>query len=197
MLTHAAPRSPACGVAPSVACASCSARVVAFCGLPHRAPRPPRPPSISFYHTTRPACRAVVASSHHLRCCGSVRHRPNTLAATAMDKAKLQAFLTERGHLDLLREFEAYCSSPASPDPQVVVFDPEMDLEYTLPRSLKNGQRTLARQRARLLTLNPTPGQVTLPITRDSPRSGAVEPLKVNPKRQASRRPLMGLCVTG
>ncbi|GBP96948.1 hypothetical protein EVAR_77061_1 [Eumeta japonica] len=52
-----------------------------------------------------------------------------------MDKSKLQAFLTERGHLDLLREFEAYCSSPASPDPQVVVFDPEMDLEYTLPRA--------------------------------------------------------------
>ncbi|GBP00541.1 hypothetical protein EVAR_76849_1 [Eumeta japonica] len=98
------------------------------------APRVPRRPLIfQNYHTTRPASRAVVAS-HHLRCCGSVRHRPSTLAATAMDKSKLQAFLTERGHLDLLREFEAYCSSPASPDPQVVVFDPEMDLEYTLPR---------------------------------------------------------------
>ncbi|GBP66391.1 Nucleic-acid-binding protein from transposon X-element [Eumeta japonica] len=129
-LTHAAPRSPACGVAPSVACASCSARVVAFCGLPHRAPRPPRPPSISFYHTTRPARRAVVAS-HHLRCCGSVRHRPNTLAATAMDKAK--AFLTERPPRPA--GVRGILLFPASPDPQVVVFDPEMDLEYTLPRA--------------------------------------------------------------
>ncbi|GBP34443.1 Nucleic-acid-binding protein from transposon X-element [Eumeta japonica] len=50
---------------------------------------------------------------------------------------KLQMFLTERGHFDLLREFEAYCASPASSDPQVVVFDPEMDLEYTLPKESK------------------------------------------------------------
>ncbi|GBP39097.1 Nucleic-acid-binding protein from transposon X-element [Eumeta japonica] len=110
-------------------------RVVAFCGLPHRVPRTPPPVSLPNYHATRPACRAVVAS-HFLRCCGSVRQRPSTLAATAMEQ-KLQVFLTERGHLDLLREFEAYCASPASPDPQVVVFDPEMDLEYTLPRVSK------------------------------------------------------------
>ncbi|GBP59825.1 Nucleic-acid-binding protein from transposon X-element [Eumeta japonica] len=124
-------------------CAECCVRVIfrrasprfAFCGLPHRDPRPPRPLSISFYHTTRPARRAVVAS-RHLRCCESVRQRLSTLAGTAMER-KLQMFLTERGHFDLLREFEAYCASPASPDPQVVVFDPEMDLEYTLPKESK------------------------------------------------------------
>ncbi|GBP14698.1 Nucleic-acid-binding protein from transposon X-element [Eumeta japonica] len=130
-----APRSPACGVAPSVVCESCSAarrRV-----LRPTAPRSasPAPPSIPFYHTTRPARRVVVAS-RNLRCCGSVRQRLSTLAATAMER-KLQVFLTERGHFDLLRQFEAYCASPASPDPQVVVFDPEMDLEYTLPKESK------------------------------------------------------------
>ncbi|GBP58708.1 Nucleic-acid-binding protein from transposon X-element [Eumeta japonica] len=52
-------------------------------------------------------------------------------------ESKPQVFLAERGHFDLLREFEANCASPASPDPQVVVFDPEMDLEYTLPRDSK------------------------------------------------------------
>ncbi|GBP67611.1 Nucleic-acid-binding protein from transposon X-element [Eumeta japonica] len=75
-----------------------------------------------------------------------------------MDKSKLQAFLTEAGHLDLLREFE----------------------------------RTLARQRARPLTPDSDPGSSDSPDHLVSPRSGAVEPLKgLNPKRQASRRPLM------
>ncbi|GBP84189.1 Nucleic-acid-binding protein from transposon X-element [Eumeta japonica] len=162
-LTHAAPRSPACGVAPSVACASCSARVVAFCGLPHRAPRPPRPPFYPFYHTTRPARRAVVASRHP-RCCESVRQRLSTLAATAME-SKLQMFLKERGHFDLLREFEAYCASPASPEPQPPP----------------------ARQRAYPLTPTPTPDRV-IQITLTSPRSG-VEKLKMLPN-QDEKRPL-------
>ncbi|GBP07603.1 Nucleic-acid-binding protein from transposon X-element [Eumeta japonica] len=117
--------------------AECCVRVVSRRVLRPTAPRSasPAPPSIPIYHTTRPARRAVVAS-RHLRCCESVRQRLSTLAATAMER-KLQAFLTERGHFDLLREFEAYCASPASPDPQVVVFDPEMDLEYTLPKESK------------------------------------------------------------
>ncbi|GBP67923.1 Nucleic-acid-binding protein from transposon X-element [Eumeta japonica] len=58
---------------------------------------------------------------------------------------KLHNFLKERGHFDLLREFEAYCASPASPDPhpRVVVFDPEMDVEYTLPREPKKRSATV------------------------------------------------------
>ncbi|GBP77769.1 Nucleic-acid-binding protein from transposon X-element [Eumeta japonica] len=59
----------------------------------------------------------------------------------------LHNFLKERGHLDLLREFEEYCASPASPDPhphpQVVVFDPEMDVEFTLPREPKKRPATV------------------------------------------------------
>ncbi|GBP87582.1 Probable RNA-directed DNA polymerase from transposon X-element [Eumeta japonica] len=91
----------------------------------------------------RPARRTVVAS-RHLRCCESVQQRPGTLAATAMER-NLHNFLKERGHLDLLREFEAYCASPASPDahPQVVVFDPEMDVEFTLPREPKKRPATV------------------------------------------------------
>ncbi|GBP87969.1 hypothetical protein EVAR_62476_1 [Eumeta japonica] len=99
-------------------------------------PTAPRPrPRAPFYFVLPHDLARVPRGRHHLRCCGSVRHRPNTLAATAMDKAKLQAFLTEPPRPPA--EFEAYCSSPASPDPQVVVFDPEMDLEYTLPREPK------------------------------------------------------------
>ncbi|GBP91943.1 hypothetical protein EVAR_68798_1 [Eumeta japonica] len=109
-----------------------SPRVVAFCGLPHRVPRTPPPVSLRNY--TRPGPRAARSSR---RICGAAGAFDNdrALAATAMEQN--QVFLTERGHLDLLREFEAYCASPASPDPQAVVFDLEMDLEYTLPRVSK------------------------------------------------------------
>ncbi|GBP63382.1 Nucleic-acid-binding protein from transposon X-element [Eumeta japonica] len=44
-----------------------------------------------------------------------------------MENQRLKDFLTERGHFDLLREFEVYCASPASPDAQAVVFDPDME----------------------------------------------------------------------
>ncbi|GBP07110.1 hypothetical protein EVAR_90647_1 [Eumeta japonica] len=84
-LTHAAPRSP-CG---SRQCVRMFARVVAFAAY-RTAPASPR--ALLFRFTTRPAraaCRRV-APSAVLR----GRHRPNTLAATAMDKSKLQAFLT-------------------------------------------------------------------------------------------------------
>ncbi|GBP39255.1 hypothetical protein EVAR_22661_1 [Eumeta japonica] len=47
----------------------------------------PRPRFISFYHTTRPARGRRVAPSAVLR---GVRHRPNTLAATAMDKSNFK-----------------------------------------------------------------------------------------------------------
>ncbi|GBP93507.1 hypothetical protein EVAR_98259_1 [Eumeta japonica] len=63
-----------------------------------------------------------------------------------------------------------------------------MDLGYTLPRCPKCERSPV---RGHVPDSDPTPDQVTLPITRVSPRSGAVEPLKgLNPKRQASRRPL-------
>ncbi|GBP25703.1 hypothetical protein EVAR_12182_1 [Eumeta japonica] len=110
-------------------------RVVAFCGLPHRVPR--TPPPFLFQITTRPGPRAARSSRRII--CGAAGAFDNGRALSRLPQwsKKLQVFLTERGHLHLLREFEAYCASPASPDPQVVVFDPEMDLEYTLPRESK------------------------------------------------------------
>ncbi|GBP37300.1 hypothetical protein EVAR_35734_1 [Eumeta japonica] len=82
------------------------------------------------------------------------------------------------------------------PDPQVVVFDPEMDLEYTLPRESKRPADARPSE-ARPPTRTPTPDRVILPITRVSPRSGDVEPLKgLNPKRHATQT-LTGLRTIG
>ncbi|GBP44703.1 Nucleic-acid-binding protein from transposon X-element [Eumeta japonica] len=68
-----------------------------------------------------------------------------TRAPARAPRGRRVASPAERGHLDLLREFEAYCTSPASPDPhpQVVVFDPEMDVEFTLPREPKKRPATV------------------------------------------------------
>ncbi|GBP98052.1 hypothetical protein EVAR_99526_1 [Eumeta japonica] len=42
--------------------------------------------------------------------------RPDTFTAVTMESKRLKDFFTERGHLDLLREFEVYCSYSTSPD---------------------------------------------------------------------------------
>ncbi|GBP11630.1 Nucleic-acid-binding protein from transposon X-element [Eumeta japonica] len=59
-----------------------------------------------------------------------------------MENQRLKDFLTERGHFDLLREFEVYCASPASPDAQDIVFDPDMVVEYI--QSKKPNKRPVA-----------------------------------------------------
>ncbi|GBP66351.1 hypothetical protein EVAR_88461_1 [Eumeta japonica] len=132
-----------------VACASSRARR-RVCGLPHRA----RVPALLFRFTTRPgprrARRRVTPSAVLRERSTSAEHS----CGPQWIRSKLQAFLTDAA-TSTSCGFEAYCF-PASPDPQVVVFDPEMDLEYTLPRASINDQRTLARQRARPLTRNPT-----------------------------------------
>ncbi|GBP14946.1 hypothetical protein EVAR_6597_1 [Eumeta japonica] len=46
-----------------------------------------------------------------------------------MDSKRLKVFLTERRHLDFLRELEVYCSYPASPDVPDPVSDPDMEVE--------------------------------------------------------------------
>ncbi|GBP33994.1 hypothetical protein EVAR_24908_1 [Eumeta japonica] len=150
------------------------------------APRVPRAPFLSVlpHDPAREPCGRRVAPSAVLRerstsaehSCG---YRNGQVETSSVPNG--------RGHLDLLREFEAYCSSPASPDPQVVVFDPEMDLEYTLPRESKNGQRTLARQRARPLTLNPT-------RISDSPDNSGFT--TVRRRRAAKGKPKAGLTQT-
>ncbi|GBP95903.1 hypothetical protein EVAR_83543_1 [Eumeta japonica] len=45
-----------------------------------------------------------------------------------MDSHRLRQFLAERGLLDLLRDFEAYCSSPASPEQA----NPDLEMEVEL-----------------------------------------------------------------
>ncbi|GBP95099.1 Nucleic-acid-binding protein from transposon X-element [Eumeta japonica] len=45
-----------------------------------------------------------------------------------MDSHRLKEFLTERGLLDLLKDFEAYCSSPASPEQP----NPDLEMEVEL-----------------------------------------------------------------
>ncbi|GBP83832.1 hypothetical protein EVAR_60309_1 [Eumeta japonica] len=47
-----------------------------------------------------------------------------------MDSAKLNTFLTERGLLGRLCDFEAYYSSPASSEQPNPVSDPEMEVEF-------------------------------------------------------------------
>ncbi|GBP61933.1 hypothetical protein EVAR_44989_1 [Eumeta japonica] len=46
-----------------------------------------------------------------------------------MDGKRLKTFLTDRGHFDLLRELEVYCSYPASPDVQDPFSDPNMEVK--------------------------------------------------------------------
>ncbi|GBP94801.1 hypothetical protein EVAR_60152_1 [Eumeta japonica] len=117
---------PACGVAPVLRARRvprASSRFAAY----RTAPRVPAP-LISFYHGPP---RAYVVASHHLRCCGRV-DIGRTLLRPPQWINQTSSVPNGRG-LDLLREFEALYL-PGLPDPQVVVFDPEMDLEYTLPR---------------------------------------------------------------
>ncbi|GBP93019.1 hypothetical protein EVAR_51826_1 [Eumeta japonica] len=75
--------------------------------------RVPRVPLLPFRFNThsgqRAACRRVVPPAV-LR---KHQQRP-ALAATAMER-KLHNFLKERGHLDLLREFEARTAHPQRP----------------------------------------------------------------------------------
>ncbi|GBP46496.1 Nucleic-acid-binding protein from transposon X-element [Eumeta japonica] len=170
---------PACGVAPSVGCASCPAarrRV-----LRPTAPRSASPatPSIPFYHTTRPARRAVVAS-RHLRCCESVRQRLSTLAATAMER-KLQVFLTERGPFDFLREFEAYCASPTSPDPQGTSSDSDSD-PGSSDSSDHSGFTTVRRRKAAKAS-QPKPEASCLTQTSDGSTYFHLTPSSKKPKK--------------
>ncbi|GBP93651.1 hypothetical protein EVAR_66721_1 [Eumeta japonica] len=123
--------------------------------------------------------------------------RTSTLAAAATDTHRLKQFLAERGLLDLLRDFEAYCSSSASPEQP----DPELEMEVehqSKKESKKNGQLPLARRRALppLLPI-PTPVRVTTRITPTSPQSGVVKLCAQNPKRPISRRRPMDPPTTG
>ncbi|GBP13521.1 hypothetical protein EVAR_6875_1 [Eumeta japonica] len=68
--------------------------------------------------------------------------RPNTLAAATMDSQQLKLFLEERGHLDLLRDFEAYCSYPASPDQPDPNFKPEMEVDNPIKESTKRSSES-------------------------------------------------------
>ncbi|GBP26109.1 hypothetical protein EVAR_15122_1 [Eumeta japonica] len=52
-----------------------------------------------------------------------------------MDSQRLKLFLSEHGDLDLLRDFEAYCASPASPDQPD--FEPEMKIDIPIKESFK------------------------------------------------------------
>ncbi|GBP02286.1 hypothetical protein EVAR_85392_1 [Eumeta japonica] len=98
-LTHAAPRSPARGVAPSVACASCPRARRRVCGLPHRAPRPRAP---FYFVLPHDPARAAVVASHHLRCCGAF-DIGRTLLRPPQWISQTSSVPNGRGHLDLLR----------------------------------------------------------------------------------------------
>ncbi|GBP40978.1 hypothetical protein EVAR_26059_1 [Eumeta japonica] len=74
--------------------------------------------------TARSSCRGFLrgALKEHLATAG-------TIATASMDKKRFKAFLTEHGHLDLLRYFEVYCSSPASSDQPNSVSDSDVEAE--------------------------------------------------------------------
>ncbi|GBP02065.1 hypothetical protein EVAR_88446_1 [Eumeta japonica] len=187
-LTHAAPRSPPAGRAEC--CVRRVPRASSFCGPPHRAPRP-RAPSICF--TTRLHIQAPRGRrKHHPVVLRERSTSAEHLAATAMDKSKLQAFLTERGHL-----------GPAGVR-GILLFPGLPTLGGSGIRS-RNGSRIHAAEGTHKRSANARPSEGTSsdsesdpgssdsPDHRVSPRSGAVEPLKVQTQ---SVRPhnLMGLC---
>ncbi|GBP76976.1 hypothetical protein EVAR_63323_1 [Eumeta japonica] len=50
--------------------------------------------------------------------------------------SRLKAFLTERGHFDLLRNFEVNCLFPASSEPPDAASDSDMEVKLNLPKEL-------------------------------------------------------------
>ncbi|GBP07918.1 Nucleic-acid-binding protein from transposon X-element [Eumeta japonica] len=93
-------------------------------------------------------CVQVCAEPHREVHSDELRHlhragpRASTLAATAMDSHRMKQFLAERGLLDLLRDFEAYCSSPASPEQP----DPELEMEVEhIPKKEPNKRSAAVR----------------------------------------------------
>ncbi|GBP86875.1 hypothetical protein EVAR_83474_1 [Eumeta japonica] len=57
-----------------------------------------------------------------------------------MDSHRLKQFLAERGLLDLLKDFEAYCSSPASPEQP----NPDLEMEVELNTNKEPTKRPAA-----------------------------------------------------
>ncbi|GBP86561.1 hypothetical protein EVAR_69081_1 [Eumeta japonica] len=78
----------------------------------------------------------------------------------------------KRGAFDIGRTLCGYRNGQGSDDP-------EMDLEYTLPRESKMPKN--ARPSEGTSSDRTRPGSSDSPITRVSPRSGAVEPKGLNP----------------
>ncbi|GBP69870.1 hypothetical protein EVAR_49450_1 [Eumeta japonica] len=75
-----------------------------------------------------PACRSVNASQHPTWC---------AVGASSYSRGsryRCESFATERGLLDLLHDFEVYCSSPASPEQPDSAYYPEMEVEIDLSK---------------------------------------------------------------
>ncbi|GBP97661.1 hypothetical protein EVAR_67994_1 [Eumeta japonica] len=156
VLTCAAPRPPACGVAPSVACASCSAarrRV-----LRPTAPRPASPAAPPYlpklpHDPAREPCGRRVAPSAVLReRSTSAEHS----CGYRNGQIKTSSVPNGRGHLDLLREF-GHTAFP-------------LTLRWWY--SIRNGSRIHAAEGVNKRSANARPSEGTSSDSDSDPGSG-------------------------
>ncbi|GBP11014.1 hypothetical protein EVAR_91791_1 [Eumeta japonica] len=128
----------------------------------------------------RPGPRAVRSSRREIpRGAAGAFSQGRALAATAMDSHRLKQFLAERGLLDLLKDFEAYCP----PQPRSTQPRPRERSNSTPIKSPLSGQLPLARLRA----LPPPPrfrrraGKTVQPTKATAPRSHSTRRTKSSP----------------
>ncbi|GBP00716.1 hypothetical protein EVAR_76956_1 [Eumeta japonica] len=113
-----------------------------------------------------------------------------------MDSHRLKQFLAERGLLDLLKDFEAYCSSPASPEQP----NPDLEMEVELNTNKEPIKRQLPLARLRALPPPPpipTPVRVTTRISPSSQQYGAAKLRGQKPQRPTSRKRATDPPITG
>ncbi|GBP09241.1 hypothetical protein EVAR_4095_1 [Eumeta japonica] len=106
-----------------------------------------------------------------------------------MDSKRLKAFLSERKHLDPLRNFEMYCSSLAFPDLPDSASDSDIEFKFNPSKEPTNGQPPFARRRISILIM----GGVIFPtITRTLFQSNVGKLPALNPKLPyfSLRRPI-------
>ncbi|GBP58542.1 hypothetical protein EVAR_34544_1 [Eumeta japonica] len=65
----------------------------------------------------------------------------------AIDTAKLKTFFTESEYFDVLRDFEVYCSSPASHNQRDPVSDPDMEVKIN-PYHTDSRQRDVGNKKS-------------------------------------------------